>query len=111
MIPARRRLVGAAREFFDREVGSLFDWDRVAFDAAEPMPPLENGRKSPLGKYRERVVMRFGDFVLDVCSSEVTPPLGKIKLFSRERLALEGPLESTVWKQAGHFIKEQCDGG
>lgn len=111
MISARQRLVGVAREFFEREIPGLFSWDRVAFDAAEPLERDRHGRRNPLGRDREFVRMRFGDYVLEVYSSEDNPPLGRVVLQYDGVARVSGPIDAAVWVQCGNFIKENGHGG
>lgn len=106
MISARQRLVGAAREFFEREIPGLFSWDRVAFRQAEPADPGKYGRRNPLGQHKEVVAMMFGDYVLEVQSSEHAPPLGLVTLEYDGVVGVRGPIDDTVWKQCASFIRE-----
>lgn len=107
MISARKRLMTAAREFFELELCGTVRWDQVAHHPPELSQPLPNGRRNPLGKFRERVAMDFGPFRLEVASSEDAPPLGQIKLFERGEPRAEGPIDPVTWAKVGRAIKEQ----
>lgn len=110
MIHARQCLISAARGLFETEICGLYSWDQVRHHAAEPSAPLENGRRNPLGKHKERVVLEFGEFRLVVSSSEEEPPLGKIELYSDGELCAQGPLDANVWARVGSAIKERRNG-
>lgn len=110
MITARKRLMTAAREFFERELCGAFRWDEVAHHMPEHAEKGPRGKRNPLGKYRERIAMSFGDFQLEVASSEDAPPLGQIRLLERDELRVEGPIDTVTWAQAGRAIKEQHRG-
>lgn len=110
MIDARRRLLGNARALFETEICGIYSWDDVRHHAAEPAEPLPNGRRNPLGKHRERVVLEFGEFRLEVSSPEEVPPLGKIELYGDGKLCAQGPLDANVWARVGSAIKERCNG-
>lgn len=110
MISARQRLVGVAREFFEREIPGSFAWDHVAFDQAEPLERDQYGRRNPLGKHREMVRMRFGDYVLEVHSSEDKPPLGFVRLLHNGEQAITGHIDAATWAKCGSFIKENGHG-
>lgn len=110
MIDARQRLLGNARALFETEICGIYSWDDVRHHEPEPAPPLENGRRNPLGKHKERVVLGFGQFRLEVSSPEESPPLGKIELYGGDELCAQGPLDASVWARVGSAIKERCNG-
>jgi hypothetical protein len=110
MIDARQRLLGNARGLFETELRGVFSWDEVQHHVAEPAEPLPNGRRNPLGKHKERVVLEFGRFRLEVSSPEEVPPLGKIELYSDGELRAQGPLDANVWARVGSVIKERQNG-
>lgn len=111
MIAARKRLMTAAREFFERDLCGVVSWDQVAHHMPEQAARDERGRRNPLGKHRECIAMTFrDDFELRVASSEEAPPLGQIRLFERGELRAEGPIDAAVWADVGRAIKERCCG-
>lgn len=109
MISARRHLLGFARELFERELCGLYLWDDVRHHEPERAELLAHGRRNPLGKYRECVVMSFGDFRLEVASSEEAPPLGRVRLYDNSDLRAEGPLDTMTWARIGRAIKDGCN--
>jgi len=107
VIRARQRLLGQAREFFD-SLGGLYSWDEVTHHEAEDAPNMPNGKRNPLGKFREKVVMSFGEFQLELMSPEEEPPLGRINLYVDNEVQAGGPLDSQVWARVRETIKERC---
>lgn len=106
MRSARVALMGNARAFFEQHLGGLFSWDLVTHHRPEALPPLANGRKNPLGKFCERVVLGFGRFELTVESSEESPPLGWVAckdIGSGE--VCEGVPDPVTWEAIGKFIR------
>ena len=91
------------------ELRGLYRFDDVAFMPAEPAI-LPDGwpeyRRPPLGKYRELVLIRFGLYDLEVQSPVCHPPLGLIMLTHADGVET-GPLDSTVWKRIGKFIRHR----
>ena len=107
-IKVRKRLLGMTREFFERELPGLVSWQTVQKHIAEELPRDEDGRRNPLGKHREQVVMSFLDFRLTVSSPVDDPPLGWIEvLHLPSKAKSEGPLDHAIWQNAGKFIKER----
>lgn len=111
MISARRCLFGAVREFIDREIPGIITWDKLTIHDAEPMPPLENGRKNPLGKFREKVAVSFNGFTIEACSPEEKPALGSVNLYVDGNFFAGGPLDTKTWAWIGSIIKERSHGG
>lgn len=111
MIVARRVLLGHAREFVETHLRDVVSWDQVRHDNPEPLPKDERGRRSLLGKFRERVVLRFGSFMLDVKSPNDEPPLGWVSLYRGDDLEAEGPLDAAIWANIGSKIRERCGHG
>jgi len=109
VISARRHLLGFARELFEKELCGLYSWDDMRHHEPERSEPAEHGRRNPLGKYRECVVMSFGKFRLEVYSSEAAPPLGWIRLNDDRDLRAEGPLDILTWAAIGRVVKEECN--
>jgi hypothetical protein len=98
--------MGNARAFFEGHLAGLFSWDKVLHHKAEPLPPLANGRKNPLGKFRERIVVGFGAFELTVESSEEAPPLGWLECRHMASGELrEGVPDPVTWESIAKFIK------
>lgn len=110
MIDARQRLLGNARALFETEICGLYSWDEVQHHEPEPAELGPMGRRNPLGKHKERVVLGFGQFRLEVSSPEEVPPLGKIELYGDGKLCAQGPLDAIVWARVGSAIKERCNG-
>lgn len=110
MIEARRSLVGLTRDFVTRELSSVYSWDELVFDTPDPMPRREDGRRSLLGKFRERIMVRFDRYALEVRSSADDPPLGSVKLFDREKVAVRGPIDARTWSEVGAYLREKHNG-
>lgn len=105
---ARVGLMANARAFFEQYLNGLFNWDLVVHHRAEPLPPLDNGRKNPLGKFRERAVLGFGEFQLTVESSEEHPPLGWIECRHMDSgKTCEGVPDPVTWANVADFIKRE----
>ena len=111
MISARRHLLGYARQLFEKELCGLYSWDDVRHHEPEKAETVQHGRRNPLGKYRECVVMSFGDFRLEVASSEECPPLGRVRLYEDDNLRAEGSLDTVTWTKIGCAVKETCNVG
>lgn len=110
MINARRCLFGSVREFIDRELCGVVSWDHVIASDPEPAPPLANGRRNPIGKYREKVAVNFDRFRIEVCSPEEEPPLGRVDLFMDDQQQAGGPLDVQVWARLGKIVREMKNG-
>lgn len=122
MISARQRLIGQARDALAIEAPGL-SWDRVVggedgtgLDKPELAPdvPRERGgglRSNPLGKYKERVVLRFDGHVLEIESTEQAPPLGRITLSRRGEMVVDGPIDAAVWAKVGREINRSLSYG
>lgn len=102
--------MGNARAFFEQHLPGIFNWDSVRHHKAEPLPPLANGRKNPLGKFTERIVLDFGEFELKVESSEEAPPLGWVTCVHRESETIcEGVPDPVTWEAIAKFIKGKIE--
>jgi hypothetical protein len=111
MISARRHLLGFARALFEKELCGLYSWDDVRHHEPEKAAPADHGRRNPLGKYRECCMMSFGNFRLEVASSEECPPLGRARLYDDGNLRAEGQLDTMTWAKIGRAIKDGCNVG
>lgn len=108
MRSARVALMGNARAFFEQHLCGLFSWDNVVHHRADPLPPLANGRKNPLGKFREQIVLDFGGFGLTVESSEEHPPLGWIACEHKNSGEVcDGVPDAVTWEKISQFIKRK----
>lgn len=95
--------------FFETELCGLYRWDQVAHYVPEHSEPEPGKRKNIYGKYKEIVVVRFGDYDLSVFSPNQDPPLGWIMLNHHHGDTLiEGPLDAVTWSKVGEFIKSQA---
>lgn len=95
--------------FFETELCGRYRFDRVAFLPAEKAPLPEGWsplRRSPFGKWRELVAIRFGIYDLSVASPNETPPLGEIRLVHPDGEEY-GPLDTATWQRIGKFIRER----
>lgn len=110
MITARRVLLAQAREFVEQHLRGVVSWDQVQQDRPETAPTIGR-RRNPMGKFRERAVLRFGPYTLDVRSPDDNPPLGRVALEQDGAVLAEGPLDAAVWAAMGSKIKERCGHG
>lgn len=107
---ARLGLMGNARAFFEQHLGGIFSWDLVTHHQAEPLPPLDNGRRNPLGKFRERAVITFGGFILTIETSEEHPPLGWIECrYGETGKVCDGVPDPMTWEAIAKFIREKLN--
>jgi hypothetical protein len=119
VISARSALIGALRSFFETELCGVYGWDQAKLlpsEAAEPIArEMRNGavvmRRNPMGKFKEKAGVTFGDFEMSVASSEEAPPLGRIEVRNRKSGAVcEGVIDHSTWVQAGLFIRGTSHG-
>lgn len=108
LVNARRALIAQAREAIDLHAFGAVRWDEIRQDNPEPLM-MPDGRPDPVRK-RERVILRFGEFVIDIASSEEAPPLGRVKLYKGEAVCVDGVLDAKVWARVGSTIRESGNG-
>lgn len=102
--------MSAARGFFEREIPGIYSWDDVEKRPAEPSDPdPETGKVNPREKFKERVVLVFDEFRLEVDTCQQVPPLGSVKLFTDNELRADGPLDVSTWAKIGSAIRERCN--
>lgn len=109
MISARQALCSFARQFFETEIPGIYSWRDVEVGNPEPSDPEPTGRKNRLGKFKERVVLSFDEFRMELESTECKPPLGRVQLFVNDTLSAEGSLDASTMVKVGDVIKECCD--
>lgn len=110
MISARRALVGHLRTFFETQVAGLYGWNDVVMHPAEDADLDARGRRNPLGKHKEVVTVRFGEYELMLESPEHHPPLGRASLEHDGRVECDGPLDMATWVMIGNLIKGKHNG-
>lgn len=112
MIQARAYLYRHLQEFFEREIFQQYRWHEVRHFAAENAPIPPGRSRHPLGRYREQVRVAFGPdwrFQLEILSPEEAPPLGSVRLITKNYPDIEGPIERETWKRIGAFIRTHSE--
>jgi hypothetical protein len=90
------------REFFETELLGVVRLGDVVWRE------LEKADKKPGQRqlHKERLVVDFMQFALEVNSTAEQPPLGGVKLFNKlSGETVEGPLDVATWSRVGSYIK------
>lgn len=106
---ARFGLSRHLQAFFETELCGLYRFDQVVILPAEKAPLPEGWsplRRSPFGKYRELIIVRFAMYELAVSSPNEKPPLGEITLEHPDGREY-GPLDHATWQRIGKIIRER----
>ena len=105
MLHARSQLMRLLQGFFETHLRGLYRWGEVQFHVTEEVEKLANGRRSPFGKFKEVVSVRFGDYDLTVESPNERPPLGLIMLTGPHGTVEENSLDDAVLDRFADIIK------
>lgn len=107
MIRARAALFGNIRTFFETELPGFFRWDQIKFQPAELADPIPGKHRAVEGKYKAKAVMMFGDYHLEVYSSQEHPPLGLVILRGVGSEPIKGTIDETTWRRVGSAIRSR----
>lgn len=105
MLHARYQLMRLLQGFFETHLRGLYRWGEVKFHVAEEVDNPVGQRRSPFGKFKEVVSVRFGPYDLTVESPNQSPPLGKITLIGPGAEFGENSLDEAALGRCAAIIK------